>query len=452
MLHAREPPTAADGPPPEGPPRPGKDAHLASETKPLADEIPDSVSIDGLSVDAYDDPSSRDIFAKARSFPLVKQAKAFGLYPFFKALESNEGPEAIIDGQRVIMLGSNNYLGLTRHPRVVKAARDAVERYGTSMTGSRLLNGSTKLHERLEELLASFFRTEACLTFTTGYQANLGTISALVNRRAVAVIDKGDHASIYDGCALADGEFFRFRHNDIEHLDQILAKVTQEKPALVAVDGVFSMGGDIAPLPEIVEVCKRYGARLMVDDAHAVGCLGEGGRGTASHFGLEADVDLIVGTFSKSLASIGGFVCGPSDVVEWIKHFARPGLFSASLPPASVVAATTALEVLIEEPQLVDVLNANAKLLRDGLRDAGFDIGTTETPIVPIVIGDEVKMVSFWKELLAGGVYTNAVVFPAVPRGAGILRTSAMATHTPEQIERAVALMAELGRRHKIIP
>ena len=349
------------------------------------------------------------------------------------------------------MLGSNNYLGLTRHPRVVKAARDAVERYGTSMTGSRLLNGSTLLHERLEALLAQFFRTEACLTFTTGYQANLGAISALVNRRAAVVIDKSDHASIYDGCSLSEGELLRFRHNDIEQLDQILAKLTQEKAALVAIDGVFSMGGDIAPLPRLIEVCRRYGARLMVDDAHGVGVLGEGGRGSASHFGVEDQVDLIVGTFSKSLASIGGFVAGPADVIEWVKHFARPGLFSASLPPASAVAATTALEVLMEEPELVDVVNANARLLRDGLRDAGFDIGNTETPIVPIVIGDEVKMVSFWKELLAQGVYTNAVIFPAVPRGAGILRTSCMATHSREQLTHAIELMAELGRHHKLI-
>jgi len=430
----------------------GKGAkQLASETKPLTAEIPDSLSVDAVSIDAYDDPESRDVFSKARSFTLVKQAKAFGLYPFYKALEMNEGPEAIIDGKRVIMLGSNNYLGLTRHPRVVKAARDAVETYGTSMTGSRLLNGTTKLHERLEEILAGFFGYEACLTFTTGYQANVGAISALVNRRAAVVIDKGDHASIYDGCKMSDGELFRFRHNDVEHLDQILAEVTLTKPVLVVVDGVFSMGGDIAPLPGIVEACQRHGARLLVDDAHAVGVLGVGGRGTGSHFGLEKEVDLLFGTFSKSLASVGGFVCGPEEVIEWIKHFARPGLFTASMAPSAVVAATTALEVLIDEPELVDRVNANGKLLRDGLRDAGFDIGNTETPIVPIVIGDEVKMVSFWKQLLAGGVYTNASIFPAVPKGAGILRTSCMATHSPEQINRAVELMGELGRRHGIV-
>jgi 8-amino-7-oxononanoate synthase len=428
-------------------------ANLASETKPLVDDdLPESVNVDALSADLYDDPESRDVFQKARAFDLVKLAKAWNIYPFFKALESNEGPEAIIDGKRVLMLGSNNYLGLTRHPRVVKAARDAVERYGTSMTGSRLLNGSTKFHERLEELLAEFFETEACLTFTTGYQANLGTISALSTRHTAVVIDKADHASIYDGCKLGDGEMVRFLHNDMESLDQTLAKATQEKAAMVVVDGVYSMGGDLAPLPEMIEVCKRYSARLIVDDAHGVGVLGRGGRGTGHHFGVEQGVDLIVGTFSKSLASIGGFVCGDRDVIEWIQHFARPGLFSASLPPASAVAATTALEVLMEEPGLVDRLNDNATLYRDGLRDAGFDIGDTVTPIVPIVVGDERRMVGFWKELLANGIYTNAVILPAVPRGAAILRTSCMATHTPEQLHRAVQLMGELGRRHGIIP
>jgi 8-amino-7-oxononanoate synthase len=378
-------------------------------------------------------------------------ARQFGFYPFYKALESNEGPEAIIDGKRVIMLGSNNYLGLTRHPRVVKAARDAVEVYGTSMTGSRLLNGTTKLHERLEELLAEFFETEAALTFTTGYQANLSTISSLASRRVAVLIDKADHASIYDGCKLSDGEMLRFLHNDFEQLDQMLAKVTQEKAALVIVDGVYSMGGDIAPLPQLLEVCQRHGARVIVDDAHAVGVLGRGGRGTGHHFGLEKEVDLIVGTFSKSLASIGGFVAGPADVIDWVKHFGRPGIFSASLPPASTIAATTALQVLMEEPEIVERVNANGKLLRDGLMAAGFDIGLTQTPIVPIVVGDERKMVAFWKELLAKGVYTNAVIMPAVPRGASILRTSCMATHTPEQINTAVELMAELGRRHGLV-
>jgi 8-amino-7-oxononanoate synthase len=429
----------------------GRGRDLASETKPaLEPAIPASVSIEALSPDAYDDPDSRDVFSKAASFKLVKQAKAFGMYPFFRALDSNEGPEVILDGKRLIMLGSNNYLGLTRHPRVVKAARDAVERYGTSMTGSRLLNGSTHLHEQLEELIASFLRQEKAITFTTGYQANLGAISALVNKRAAAVIDKTDHASIYDGCKLSDGDVHRFRHNDVAHLQQILRRVTQTKAALVAVDGVFSMGGDLADLPSIVEVCKQYGARLVIDDAHAIGVLGEGGRGTASHFGLESEVDLIVGTFSKSLASIGGFVAGPADALEWIQHFARPMLFSASLPPASTVAATTALEVLIDEPELVERVNRNAVRLRDGLAAAGFDVGDTQSPIVPIVVGDEVKMVRFWRDVIEHGVYTNAVIYPAVQPGSGILRTSCMATHTEEQLDRAIEIMGELGRRHNI--
>jgi 8-amino-7-oxononanoate synthase len=408
--------------------------------------------VDALSADLYDDPNTRDVFHKAKVFPLVKLAKAFDYYPFFKALESNEGPEAIIDGQRVLMLGSNNYLGLTRHPRVVKAARDAVERYGTSMTGSRLLNGSTKLHERLEELLAAFFGKEACLTFTTGYQANLGAISALATRNTAVLVDKADHASIYDGCKLSDGEMVRFLHNDMESLDQALTKAVQERACMVVVDGVYSMGGDLVPLPQLLEVSKRHGARVIVDDAHGVGVVGPGGRGTAHHFGVEKETDLIVGTFSKSLASIGGFVVGEADVIEWIRHFGRPGVFSASLPPASVVAATTALEVLMEEPELVDRLNANARLYRDGLVAAGFDIGDTVTPIVPIVVGDERKMVGFWKELLANGIYTNAVIMPAVPRGQAVLRTSCMATHTPEQLVHAVEIMGELGRRHGLIP
>ena len=320
------------------------------------------------------------------------------------------------------------------------------------MTGSRLLNGSTKLHERLEELLADFFGKEACLTFTTGYQANIGAIAALATKNTAVLVDKADHASIYDGCKLSDGEMIRFLHNDMTSLDQALAKAVQEKACLVAVDGVYSMGGDLAPLPQIIEVARRHEARVMVDDAHGVGVLGPGGRGTAHHFGVEDQTDLIVGTFSKSLASIGGFVAADDDVIEWVRHFARPGLFSASLPPASAVAATTALEVLIEEPELLDRLNENSKVYRDGLVKAGFDIGDTVTPIVPIVVGDERKMVGFWKELLANGIYTNAVIMPAVPRGQAILRTSCMATHTPEQLRHAVEVMAELGRRHGLIP
>jgi 8-amino-7-oxononanoate synthase len=344
------------------------------------------------------------------------------------------------------MLGSNNYLGLTRHPRVMAAAREAVDKYGTSMTGSRLMNGTTTIHLELEEKLAHFLGKEGALVFSTGYQANLGAISALVNRRATAVIDKGDHASIYDGTRLSDGDTVRFRHNEPNHLEQVLASVTEKKAALVVIDGVYSMGGDIAELPSIVDVCRRYQARLMVDDAHAIGVIGEGGRGTGSHFGLEDEVDLTMGTFSKSLASIGGFLAGPEDVLDWIRHFARPMVFSASMAPPSVAAASTALDVLMDEPELVDRVQANGKLFREGLRNAGFDIGPTQTPIVPIIIGDEVTMVGIWRALLDRGVYTNAAIWPAVGKGEAMLRTSCMATHSEQQIKTALEIICELGR------
>ena len=402
--------------------------------------------------DRYGGGDARDIFAKAYEFTLVEQAQTAQIYPFFQPLDSNDGPEARIYGRHVLMLGSNNYLGLTRHPYVVEAARRAISDYGTSMTGSRLLNGSTYLHEELEGRIARFLDKDAALVFTTGYQANLGTISALVDRRSVAAVDKADHASIYDGCQLADGEMVRFRHNDAGHLDSILERVGQRKACLVVVDGVFSMGGDIADLPRIVEVCRRHGARLLVDDAHAIGVLGQGGRGTGSHFGLAEAVDLTIGTFSKSLASIGGFVAGPRKVLEWIKHFGRAMMFSASLPPASTAAALAALDVLEREPEMVERLTRLATLWREGVRQMGFDIGKSQTPIVPINLGDEYTTVVFWKQLLEHEVYTNPVIYPAVPIGKAILRTSCMAAHTQEQIEQALETFRIVGRKQGLIP
>ena len=414
--------------------------------------VPPGLTIDGMIQDRYGGGDARDIFAKAYEFTLVEQARAVHLYPFFQPLDSNDGPEARIYGRRVLMLGSNNYLGLTRHPYVIEAARRAISDYGTSMTGSRLLNGSTHLHEELEGRIARFLEKEAALVFTTGYQANLGTISALVNRRSVAAVDKADHASIYDGCQLADGEMVRFRHNDAGHLDSILERVSQGKASLVVVDGVFSMGGDIADLPRIVEVCRRHEARLLVDDAHAIGVLGQGGRGTGSHFGLAEAVDLTIGTFSKSLASIGGFVAGPRKVLEWIKHFGRAMMFSASLPPASTAAALAALDVLEREPEMVERLTRLATLWREGVRQMGFDIGKSQTPIVPINLGDEYTTVVFWKQLLEHEVYTNPVIYPAVPIGKAILRTSCMAAHTQEQIEQALETFRIVGRKQGLIP
>lgn len=410
---------------------------------------PPGMTIESLLVERDGAADHRDIFAKVEGFTLVNRARDIGIYPFFHALDNNDGPEAQIDGQRVLMFGSNNYLGLTRHPEVVEAARQAVTTFGTSMTGSRLLNGSTKLHEELEDRIAEFLNMEAALVFTTGYQANLGIISALVDKKAVCVVDKSDHASIYDGCALSDGDMVRFRHNDAEHLSYVLSRT--DKAPLVVIDGVYSMGGDIAPLPEIVEACKANNARLVVDDAHGLGTIGVGGRGTASHFGLEGEVDLIMGTFSKSLASIGGYVAGPRVVLDWIKHFARSFIFSASLPPSSTAAALTALNVLDREPEMVERVQMLGKMWRSGLRDMGFDVGDSTTPIVPVNVGDEYTTLTLWKALLAEGVYTNPAVYPAVNMREAILRTSCMATHTPEMIERALDKFRVVGRRFGVI-
>lgn len=397
------------------------------------------------------DYKGADIFQRISHFQLAAQARAVGLYPFFRPIQVNEGNEAVIDGKRVLMLGSNNYLGLTRHPKVMAAAQKALAAYGPSMTGSRLLNGTSPLHEELEERIADFLGTESAIVFSTGYLANLGVISSLVDRGCTSVIDKGVHASIYDGGAMAPGDTVRFRHNEPEHLDQVLGRLPDDSGRLVIVDGVYSMGGDIAQLPEIVEICRRRDTRLLVDDAHAIGTLGELGRGTASHFGITEGVDLIIGTFSKSLASVGGFCAGPQNVVEYVKHFGRPMIFTASLPPASAAAALAALGCLQDEPWRVERVKELGARMRAGLRALGFDIGESETPIIPIRIGEEVRTAVFWKDLLENGVYTNAVVVPAVPRGQAMLRTSYIATHTDEQLERALDLFGELGRRHGII-
>lgn len=413
--------------------------------------LPPNLTIERMLRARYDSRHERDIFAKAEQFTLTDEARALQVYPFFQPLDNNDGPEAEIYGRKVLMFGSNNYLGLTRHPHVVQAARDAIAKFGTSMTGSRLLNGSTLLHEELEGRIARFLRRESALVFTTGYQANLGAISALVDKHAVAVVDKADHASIYDGSRLADGEMIRFKHNDPLHLDSVLKRIRQEKSILVIVDGVFSMGGDIIDLPAVAEVCKRYGARLFVDDAHAIGVLGEGGRGTASHFGLDGDVDLVMGTFSKSLASIGGFIAGPAKVLEWIKHFGRALMFSASLPPASTAAALAALDVLEREPELAERVRQLGATWREGLRSLGFDVGASETPIVPVNVGDEYTTVMFWKGLLENGVYTNPVIYPAVNVKEAILRTSCMATHTSQQIEQALEQFRTVGRKQGLV-
>jgi 8-amino-7-oxononanoate synthase len=392
-----------------------------------------------------------DLFEKCRAYTVVKDALAAGLpYPYFIPLTESEGTEAVCDGHRLIMCGSNNYLGLTTHPRVRQAAIDAVERYGTSCTGSRFLNGTLAMHEELEVELAKFVGKEAALVFSTGMQANLGAISSLVGRHDVAVLDKDDHASIVDGARLGWGEIKRFRHGDLEDLERILAEIPENKGALVIVDGLYSMGGDIAPLPDIVRLARARGARLMVDDAHAMGILG-GGRGTAAHFGLTDEVDLIMSTFSKSFASLGGFVAGDADVIHFIKHTARSMIFSASIPPSNAAAALAALEVMRAEPERIQRVNDIGDHMRTEYRRLGFEIGDSETPIIPIMIGDDRLTLMVWKALFDAGVFVNPVLSPAVPEGHQLLRTSYMATHTDEQLERVLDTFEQVGKATGLI-
>ncbi len=386
-----------------------------------------------------------DLFEKCRQYTAAKEVQAAGLYPYFIPLTDSEGAEVTVGDHRLIMIGSNNYLGLTTHPKVRQAAIEATRRYGTSCTGSRFLNGTLELHLELERRLAEFVSTEAALVFSTGYQTNLGTISALVGRGDFVITDKDDHASIVDGCRLAFGRVRRFRHSDMAHLERVLAGLPEDAGKLVVVDGVFSMGGDIAPLPEIVPLCQKYGARLMVDDAHAMGVLG-GGRGTAAHFGLSDQVDLTMGTFSKSFASLGGFIAGSADAIHYIQHNARSLIFSASMPPANAAAALAALEVMQEEPERIARVNQIGECMRTGFRQLGFNVGVSETPIIPVIIGDDTRTFMTWKALYEAGIFTNPVVSPAVPPESALLRTSYMATHTDEQLDRVLAAFAEVGR------
>jgi 8-amino-7-oxononanoate synthase len=386
-----------------------------------------------------------DIFEKCSKFTAAKEAIAGGYYPYFIPLTENEGTEAVFQGHRMIMCGSNNYLGLTTHPKVRQAAMDAIQRFGTSCTGSRFLNGTIELHEQLERELAVYVGKEAALVFSTGMQTNLGTISSIVSRDDVVVLDKQDHASIVDGAKLSWGKTLRYRHNDMADLERVLKQAGQNVGILVVVDGLYSMEGDIAPLPDIIPLCKKYGARLMVDDAHATGVLG-GGRGTAAHFNMTKDVDLIMSTFSKSFASLGGFIAGDMDIVQYIKHHARSMIFSASIPPANAAAALAALHVMQEEPERIQRLDQIATFMRKEYRRLGFDIGKSETPVIPIHIGDDLRTMTIWKELFDAGIFVNPVISPAVPEGSQLLRTSYMATHTDAQMNRVLETFAKVGK------
>jgi 8-amino-7-oxononanoate synthase len=365
--------------------------------------------------------------------------RAAGTFPFFIPIDHAEGPEILINGRRLLMIGSNNYLGLTNHPKVKEAAIKAIETYGTSCTGSRFLNGTLQIHLELEERLAQFTGQEAALVFSTGFQVNLGTIPAIVDPGDILITDKEVHASIIDGVRQAKSvkkvDTRHYKHNDTADLENILRALPEAPGKLVVVDGVFSMAGDIAPLPEIIPICKKYGARLMVDDAHSLGVLG-GGRGTGFHFGCAGDVDLVMGTFSKSFASVGGFIAGRKEVIQWIQIFARPFIFSASLPPSNVATVLACLDVLEQEPERVARVNAVGDRVRRELAAMGYNVGPSQTPIIPIIIGDIMKVVKAWHILFEAGIYTNVAVPPAVPPEMSLLRTSYMATHTDAQIDR----------------
>jgi 8-amino-7-oxononanoate synthase len=392
-----------------------------------------------------------DLFEKcSKIYEQIEELKSSGYYFFFRKLETPQDSEVVVNGKRLIMIGSNNYLGLTNHPRVKEAAIKAIEKFGSGCAGSRFLNGNLEIHEELEIKLARFFRKESALIFATGYQTNLGTISALLGRNDVGIIDKYDHASIIDGCRLSFGQVKKFRHNDMKDLERVL-EGAKGKGKLIIVDGIFSMEGDIADLPSIVKLAKAYGARVLVDDAHAVGVLGEGGRGTAEHFALEDQVDLIMGTYSKSLAAIGGFVAGSKEVINFIKHVGRSMIFSASLPPSLVASVSTAIDIIEEVPQLRTQLWKNTHKMLQGYRALGFDTGTSETPIVPIIIGDNMKVYSMCKLLSENGVFVNAVVSPAVPPGRELLRTSYMATHTEEQLDKVLDAFEKTGKQLGLI-
>jgi 8-amino-7-oxononanoate synthase len=392
-----------------------------------------------------------DVFEKCpKILEQTDGLKASGHYFFFRKLESAQDSEVTVNGRRVIMAGSNNYLGLTNHPRVKEAAIKAIEKYGTGCAGSRFLNGNLQIHEELEVKLAKFFRKEAALVFATGYQTNLGAISALMGRNDVAIIDKADHASIIDGCRLSFGKVKKYRHNDMKDLERAL-EGTRDKGKMIIVDGVFSMEGDIVDLPSIVKLAKVYGARIMVDDAHAVGVLGHGGRGTAEHFGLEAEVDIIMGTYSKSLAAIGGFIAGSKEVIHFVKHVGRSMMFSASLPPVLVATVSVALDIIEEQPELRARLWENTHKMLKGYKALGYDTGASETPIVPIMIKDSMKTYQMCSLLFENGVFVNSVVSPAVPPGQELLRTSYMATHTEEQLDRVLDAFEKAGKQLRLI-
>ena len=392
----------------------------------------------------------KDLFEKCDQYTLANEYKSMGLFPYFRPLDSRQDTEVVMEGRRRIMLGSNNYLGLTVNPRVMKAEMDAVEQFGTGCSGSRFLNGTLRLHLDFEQALRDFLRQEDILTFGTGFQANLGVISCIAGKGDYIICDRENHASIYDGCRLSYAKMLRYRHADMAHLERLLKEIPADAGCLIVTDGVFSMGGDIAKLPDIVELARKYGAKVKVDDAHALGVLGEGGRGTASHFGLEGEVDLTVGTFSKSLASLGGFAVGSHRAIDYIRHNSRPYIFSASMPPANVAAAHAALRELQEHPELVDQLQHISAYMRQKLLDRDVKIILSETPIIPIYTYEPLPTLQISSELFDEGVYVNSTLPPACAPHECLLRCSLMASHTEALVDEAVDILCQVLRRHEL--
>ena len=395
-----------------------------------------------------------DLFKKCYEFTRADDIKALGLYPYFRAIEENEGPVVQIEGRKIIMAGSNNYLGLTSHPKVKEAAIKAVEKYGTGCSGSRYLTGTLDLHIELEDKLAKFFNKEKVLLFSTGYQTAQGIIPTLVQRGDYVISDKDNHACIVAGNLMAKGataDFVRYKHNDMKDLERVVSKLPEEAGKLIVSDGVFSTGGEIVELPTLNKIAKKYGAKTLIDDAHAVGVIGKNGKGTASEFNLENDIDLTMGTFSKTFASLGGFVAGSERVINYIKHFAPALIFSASPTPASVAAALAALDILEKEPERVTRLVDNANYMREGFKNEGFTIIEGRTAIVPVIVGDDDLSFKMWKMLYDAGVFVNVFISPGVPQGRQMMRTSYMATHEKAHLDKIIEIFTDVGKKIGLI-
>ncbi len=395
---------------------------------------------------------NHDLFTKCRSFEDAKMLMNAGLYPFFRAIESSTGSSVVTNGTKRVMIGSNNYLGLTHHPRVKEAAKRAIDQFGTGCTGSRFLNGNLSSHEELEEKLARFLGKQSALVFSTGFLANQGAISCLIGKNDVIFSDRENHASIIEGTRLALGDTIKFPHNDIVDLEKIMTeKIDQYDGAMIIADGIFSMSGDIVDLPGLVRLAHKFDAKLYIDDAHSLGVLGKLGRGTGDHFNLTDGVDIIMGTFSKSYASIGGFIAGDEDTIHYIKHKARPFMFSAAMPPAAVATVLECMNVIEDEPEILLKLWQNATKMKKGFTELGFDTMGSQTPIIPVVIGDDIKTFMFTKALYENGVFATPVVKPAAPEGKALIRTSYMASHQDEDLEYVLEVFKKLGKEFGVI-